>query len=128
MPDHLPDPAEWSHAQLVEEVRRLRALVNTPETESFLKGVRIEAAHQRERWGEAQDRSKSAENWYWLVGYLAGKALRAAIDGDREKARHHTISSAAALGHWHAAIAEDPTGFGIGDDEDLQAIAAGVAA
>lgn len=57
---------------------RLHDLVNTPEVDDFLKGVRIEAAHQVERWGEAHDRKKSAESWFWLVGYLAGKALRAA--------------------------------------------------
>lgn len=95
--------------------------VNVPETASFIGGVIREGAHQRVRWGEAHDRSKSAENWFWLVGYLAGKALRAAIAGDREKALHHTISAAAALAQWHAAVASDESGRGIGTDADLNA-------
>lgn len=102
------------------EITRLDALINTPETRDFLEGVKREAAHQLERWGRPHDRSKSAENWFWLVGYLAGKALRAAITGDKVKARHHTISTAAALMHWHTAILADETGAGIGRDDDLK--------
>lgn len=103
------------------EVARLNALINTPETTDFIEGVKREAVHQRERWGAPHDREKSAEHWYWLVGYLAGKALRAAITGNADKARHHTISSAAALLHWHAAISQDETGTGAGRDADLRA-------
>lgn len=108
--------------QLAREVIRLHELINTPEIEDFLQGVRREAAHQVARWGEAHDREKSAENWYWLVGYLAGKALRAAIAGDRNKALHHCISTAAALLNWHKAIKRDTSGAGVGQDPDLEAI------
>jgi hypothetical protein len=106
---------------LETEIRRVHSLINSPETENFLEGVKREVAHQRERWGAPHDREKSAEHWYWLVGYLGGKALRAAIGGDRDKALHHTISSASALAHWHAAIASDTSGCGLGRDADLQA-------
>ena len=105
---------------LSSKIEELERQLNTPEIENFARGIVLEAAHQRTRWGSAHDRSKSAENWFWLVGYLAGKALRASIDGDREKALHHTISSAAALANWHQAIKEDPTGCGIGRDDDLR--------
>lgn len=101
------------------EIDRLNKLINTPELEEFAAGVRLEAAHQVERWGEAHDRSKSAENWFWLVGYLGGKALRATITGDRTKALHHCISAAAALLNWHSAIKRDTTSAGVGADEDL---------
>lgn len=104
---------------VLDEHDRLYQLVNNAQTDDFLEAVKLEAAHQVEKWGEAHDRGKSAENWFWLVGYLAGKALRAAITGDREKALHHTISSAAALLNWHKAINADKTGAGIGDDRDL---------
>lgn len=107
--------------EALDEIVRLRGLLNTPETASFLEGVKLESAHQRARWGDPHDREKSAEHWYWLVGYLAGKALRAAISGDEVKAQHHTISSAAALLHWHTAISQDFTGSGLGRDADLQA-------
>lgn len=100
---------------------RLHALINNPQTADFLSAVAAEKAHQVQRWGAAHDRSKSAEHWFWLVGYLAGKALRAAITGDREKALHHTISSAAALACWHEAITADASGTGVGRDADLRA-------
>jgi hypothetical protein len=95
----------------------LKELLSRPEIDDFQDGVMLESAHQRQRWGDAHDRSKSAENWYWLVGYLAGKALRSTIEGDQVKARHHTISSAAVLFQWWKAIAEAPNG--VGADVDL---------
>ena len=79
--------------------------VNSPETADFMAGVPIEAAHQRERWGANHDAGKTPEDWFWLIGYLAQKALRAQNAGDVDKALHHTISTAAALANWHAAIA-----------------------
>ena len=82
----------------------IRELIDHPEIESFLRGVHIEAVHQVDRWGTAHDRAKRPADWFWLVGYLAGKALQAALAGDRDKALHHTISTAAALYNWHSAI------------------------
>lgn len=114
---------EAEHERLLAaevERDRLDALVNSPQTADFLSAVAAEKAHQIERWGTAHDRQKSAEHWYWLVGYLAGKALRAAILGDKTKALHHTISSSAALANWHDAISTDTSGAGVGRDEDLK--------
>lgn len=98
---------------------QLHFLINNPHTADFLHAVELEAAHQRDRWGEAHDRGKSAENWFWLVGYLAGKCLRAVIDGDKEKALHHTISTGAACANWYEAIKRDETGTGLGHDRDI---------
>jgi hypothetical protein len=99
---------EKEHEELlaaVAERDRLLKLVNTPETKRFLEGTRLEVVHQVERWGTVHDRAKEPADWYWLVGYLAGKALRAHIDGNTEKAQHHCISTAAALANWHTHIA-----------------------
>lgn len=95
------EAAALSQAQ---ELDRLRALINSPEVDAFLRGTHIEAVYQVERWGAASDRAKRPADWFWLVGYLAGKALHAAMEGSTEKAKHHTISSAAALYNWHSAI------------------------
>lgn len=86
------------------EIERLRALLNAPELHDFAKGVVLEAAHQRERWGASHDVGKAPEDWFWLLGYLGGKALHAAKAGDADKALHHCISTAAALANWHAQI------------------------
>lgn len=121
---NLPVTVEAAEALLVMALRayELEEMVNNPHTDEFLPAVQLEAAHQRDRWGDAHDRGKSAENWFWLVGYLAGKCLRAVISGDREKALHHTISSAAALANWYEAIKRDTSGAGLGQDNDIKPV------
>jgi hypothetical protein len=89
---------EWEFAIVRDEI------INTPETADFMAGVPLEAAHQRERWGADHDAGKQPLDWFWLIGYLAQKAATSAMAGDNEKALHHTISTAAALANWHAAL------------------------
>lgn len=91
------------------ECLELRNVIDSPQTEDFLAAVKNEAAHQVARWGSDHDAGKAPADWFWLLGYLGGKALAAAIKGDVEKAKHHTISSAAALMNWHAALSGDRT-------------------
>ena len=91
-------------AALREEVTRLTQLINTPEINAFLKGVQLESAHQRDKWGASHDEGKSPGDWFWLIGYLAQKAMMAQIAGDAEKGLHHTVTTAAALANWHLAI------------------------
>lgn len=88
----------------MDEAEKLKALINTPELDNFLRAVHIEAVHQVERWGTAHDRAKRPADWFWLVDYLGGKALHAATSGERDKALHHCISTAAALYNWHSSI------------------------
>ncbi|MCW1959775.1 MAG: hypothetical protein KIH64_014770 [Mycobacterium sp.] len=82
----------------------LLSIINSPHNDEFLEGARREIVHQVQRWGTVHDRAKRPADWFWLVGYLAGKCLAAHIAGNTEKALHHTISTAAALGNWHTAI------------------------
>lgn len=104
------DSGKWEHdialftSNLQEEVKRLTALLNTPETLDFIKGLQLETAHQRERWATSHDAGKAPADWFWLIGYLAQKAMMSHLAGDTGKALHHTITTAAALANWHAAI------------------------
>jgi hypothetical protein len=75
--------------------------INTPEIEHFLQAVHNEALHQRERWDSDHDAGKEDTDWYWLIGYLAGKAIRP--NQTREKVLHHIITTAAVCLNWHAA-------------------------
>jgi hypothetical protein len=79
-------------------VAELEALINNPHTADFLEAVRLEAAHQRERWAAGHDAGKTDSDWFWLIGYLAGKALH-----KPEKQLHHIITTAAACLNWHMA-------------------------
>lgn len=82
------------------EIIRLDELINSPHTADFLEAVRLEAAHQRERWGTEHDEGKLDADWFWLLGYLAGKAVHSDVYG---KKLHHIITTAAACLNWHAA-------------------------
>jgi hypothetical protein len=92
-----------------ERLRGLEKILNTPELNDFAKGVELEAKHQRARWGDEHDTEKEPEEWFWVVGYLAGKALRAQRDGDLEKFKHHLITGAAIMANWHARVLERQT-------------------
>jgi hypothetical protein len=99
--------ASWKVLSMIDELRALRAerdrlflQLNTPHTADFIEAVRVEAAHQRERWGSEHDTGKTEQDWFWLLGYLAGKAIRPDID--HEKKLHHIITTAAACLNWHA--------------------------
>jgi hypothetical protein len=98
------DESRREHLATQERWLQLSSLLNTPETEDFDKAVPLEAAHQVHRFGAEHDAGKNPEDWFWLLGYLAGKALAAHRLGDLDKAKHHCISSAAALRNWHAHL------------------------
>ena len=87
--------------KLLDEVRQLRALINSPRIDEFFAAVRIEAAHQVERWGVEHDAGKRPEDWLTLYTYLLGKAAKAHFDGDRDKLLHHIITVAAVAMNWH---------------------------
>jgi hypothetical protein len=72
--------------------------INTPEIQDFIVAVENEAKHQRIRWEASHDSGKTDADWFWLIGYLAGKALH-----KPEKQLHHIITTAAACLNWHAA-------------------------
>ena len=125
------------------EVIRLSAILNTPELIDFPKAVTLEAQHQLLKWGVADRAGKTPQDWFWLIGYLAGRALEhqkeadrveeqagpnaqpgsiygAAIAYHREKAVHHTITVAAALSHWHASIVGKATAMRPGHAEPAE--------
>lgn len=87
------------------EVTRLSRLLNTPEINDFAKAVALEAAHQRERWGSSHDAEKTDGDWFWLIGYLAGKVIRPGTEKDKKL--HRIITIAAAACNWHAAVLKE---------------------
>ncbi len=103
----MSEDLEYWKARALEAERlseELRAKIDTPSTSLFLEALPLEAAHQIGRWGSKHDEDKSPEDWFWLLGWLSGKAVHAARSDDIEKAKHHTISSAAVLLNWHRRL------------------------
>jgi hypothetical protein len=97
---------EWENraTQAEAKVAMLEALLNTPEIEDFDKAVPLEAAHQVNRWGVESDAGKKPSDWLGLVVFLAAKAYGSHDNGNMTKAKHHCVSTAAALRNWHAHI------------------------
>lgn len=85
---------------------RLEALINTPELEDFAKALKVEAAHQQERWGVAHDSAKGPHDWAAVLVHLLGKAINAAWQCDGDKFKHHIVTIAAVCGNWHARVVE----------------------
>ena len=102
--DLIPEVKVQSLAELLEENRRLNDIINSPQKDDFIRAVSTEAEHQRQRWGSSHDSGKTPADWFWLIGYLAGKALHAHISGNKEKAEHHIITTAAACANWHKSM------------------------
>jgi hypothetical protein len=104
---HVDEGGKLTHQNgidLLAEVERLRGILSTPILEPFSEAVVAEARHQIYRWGDDQDARKTAWEWFWTLGYLGGKAAQAALTGDWDKAKHHTITTGALLANWHRHI------------------------
>jgi hypothetical protein len=124
--DHLYRIAAEEMETAADELDALRKEINTPELIDFVKAVNNEAAHQRQRWGTEHDAGKKPEDWFWLIGHLAGKSCRhfamaemlteianapgfiydragmlRKVEYHRDKGLHHIITTAAACANWH---------------------------
>lgn len=67
---------------------RLLALINTPELVDFPKAVHLEGVHQLDRWGTTDLQGKAPNDWFWLVGHLASRALEHHKEAERLHAEH----------------------------------------
>lgn len=93
----------------VELCEPCRKELGTAEVEDFVKAVEKEAAYQREHWGAEHDAGKTEADWFWLIGYLGGKALHNPMAPgetrtERDLKLHRIITVAAAACNWHAAV------------------------
>jgi hypothetical protein len=113
--------AEAQLAEMRAEVERLRKLINSPHTEDWVEASKLEAAYQIERWSAEHDAGKQPEDWFWLLGFLGGKAVAAFRSGNTEKGLHHIVSSSAALLNWHRNVTGENTAMRPGIDAALAA-------
>lgn len=93
--------ALMSEPELRAECRRLDALLNTPSIADYVEAVRLEAAHQRVRWGDAHDAAKSPAEFAGVGVFLMGKALDAAWKRDQPKLLHRIVAVGALCANWH---------------------------
>lgn len=82
--------------------------INSPGVNDFVQAVKVEVAHQRERWKET-DPLKTDADWYWLIGWLGGKAVTDPHEkGDKRTAKerklHRIVTVAAAAFNWFDSV------------------------
>lgn len=118
------DDFQRGHLEALKVAKaELATLLNVPIVDDFIAGIQVEAPHQRERWGADHDVGKTPFDWFWLVGYLAQKCAASAVAGDIGKAKHHAVTTAAALLNWHLALTGADTTMRPGIDKSAQAAA-----
>lgn len=93
----------------LQEIRDTRKLLNTPLFDDFIAAIKVEAAHQVERWGSNHDAGKRPEDWITLLTYVIGKATMAHFSAKPLKLKHHIITTAAVCFNWFRAVAGEDT-------------------
>lgn len=103
-----PDPGALNDCwkTVFESLEALNDQINSPINNDFFRGIENEAAHQFNRWND-HDSGKTDQDWMFLFGWLSSKACEAKRRGEYEKARHHGVSSAAALLNFYRRIPRD---------------------
>jgi hypothetical protein len=92
-----------------ERLEYLENLINNPEIENFLEGVKLESAHQTERWGIEHEESKFPHDYALVIDKLKGKQALAIWDKDVEKYKHHLITLASVCFNAHRQIEKEGT-------------------
>lgn len=110
-----PEKMCLPHLDLLEDFREeietaVQDRLDTPEMLDFIRAVKIEAEHQRGRW-KSTDPMKSPADWFWLIGWLGGKAVHDPHEADddrteKERRLHRIITVAAAAYNWHERTKE----------------------
>jgi hypothetical protein len=104
------------NSNLVLELERVRkerdellVKINTPEIDDFIEGVKLEAAHQTERWGLEKEENEPPHHYILVGSKLLGKLSVAIFDRDADKFKHHCITLAAVMHNCHRQVVKDGT-------------------
>lgn len=93
----------------LKRLEYLESLINSPEVNDFIEGLKIEQAHQTEKWGREQEENHHPAHYILVNNKLLGKLTVAMWDGDVEKFKHHCITIAAAMFNCHRQIMKKGT-------------------
>jgi hypothetical protein len=95
---------------LLEEIRQdavtaIESAFDDPVIDDFIEGLRIEIPYQQHVWN-VEDAGKSISCWIRLIHHLTAKIGESDWNHKPDKAKHHIITTAAALANFHAAMNE----------------------
>lgn len=88
----------------------LLSLINAPEINDFIEGVKREAPHQTMRWGPENELKKWPEDYALVLDKLKGKQAIAIWDRDLDKYKHHLITMAAVCLNIHLKLDDSNSG------------------
>ena len=92
-----------------ERIKELETLINSPEINDFLKGVKLESAHQTERHNIKLEENKYPHDYALVLDKLKGKQALSIWGKDIEKYKHHLITMAAVCFNTHRQVAKKGT-------------------
>ncbi len=92
-----------------ERLQYLETLINNPEINNFLEGVKTESAHQSDRWGMEHEENKYPHDYALVLDKLKGKQAQAIWEKDIDKYKHHLITMAAVCYNSHRQISKAGT-------------------
>ncbi|PCJ57339.1 MAG: hypothetical protein COA65_09780 [Rhodospirillaceae bacterium] len=95
---HTPNTAES------ERIKELETLINSPEINDFLEGVKLESAHQTERHNRKLEENKYPHDYALVLDKLKGKQALSIWDKNTEKYKHHLITMAAVCFNVHRQV------------------------
>lgn len=101
--------ATFGYQLAEDEINRLNSLINNPVLNDFVEAMKIEAAHQLERWGIENEERKPPHHYILVATKLLGKLSIAIWDRDIDKFKHHCITLAAELQNCHRQIEKEGT-------------------
>ncbi len=84
-------------------------LIDTPEINNFLDGVKSESAHQTKKWGIEHEENKFPHDYALVLDKLKGKQALSIWDKDVEKYKHHLITMAAVCFNAHRQLNKEGT-------------------
>lgn len=93
--EQIEEERTYDLIRMSERIKELEDLINNPCITEFIEGVKIEQAHQTERWGANAENDKSPAYYSVVLDKLKGKQAVSIFDCDKDKYKHHLITMAA---------------------------------
>lgn len=87
-----------------DRISKMEASINSPVINDFIKGMKIEAEHQTQRWGVEKEENEPPHHYILVTNKLLGKMAIDIWDKNTDKFKHHIIALAAEMFNLHRQI------------------------
>jgi len=87
--------------KLETENETYKTLINSPEINNFIEGLKLESSHQTIKWGNENEENKFPHDYALVMDKLKGKLALSIWDRNIDKYKHHLITMAALCYNIH---------------------------